>query len=91
MTLEVKIDLDKLIEHLKKTNDVEFLHFVDELIQSGEIDISRFPEELRWKIIDSREPVDIDEEDEKAIKEGLKDIENGDVILHEELQRELGL
>ncbi|OAA18552.1 hypothetical protein [Kosmotoga sp. DU53] len=65
MTIIVK--LEELIEAIKKTNDVVFLQFVDNLIKEGELDPNLLPKDILWKIVNARKSEELTDDDIDSI------------------------
>ena len=65
MTIIVK--LEELIEAIKKTDDVVFLQFVDNLIQKGELDPNLLPKDILWKIVNARKSEELTNNDIDSI------------------------
>lgn len=56
-----------MIEAIKKTDDVVFLQFVDNLIQKGELDPNLLPEDILWKIVNARKSEELTNNDIDSI------------------------
>jgi len=65
MTIIVK--LEELIEAIKKTDDVVFLQFVDNLIKEGELDPNLLPKDILWKIVNARKSEELTNNDIDSI------------------------
>ncbi|RKX37037.1 MAG: hypothetical protein DRP50_07345 [Thermotoga sp.] len=56
-----------MIEAIKKTDDVVFLQFVDNLIQKGELDPNLLPKDILWKIVNARKSEELTNNDIDSI------------------------